>query len=80
MVPKEGGDYRSISLVKVLWKVVTSILNLCLTTSIAFHDVLHRFWECCVTGTASLESKLLQNHSHGVGVPVQDLSGPAKVV
>ena len=36
------------------------ILNLCRTTSIAFHDVLHRFREGRGTGNASLKENIIQ--------------------
>ena len=41
-------------------KVVAAILNCRLTASITFHDFLHVFRAGCVTGTAILEAKLLQ--------------------
>ena len=53
-------DYRGIGLMEVMWKVVVTILNLQLTASIAFHKFLHGFWAGGVTGTATLEAKLLQ--------------------
>ena len=42
-----------------MWKVVAKILNLRLTSSITFHNFLHRFWAGRGTGTANLEVKLL---------------------
>ena len=60
MIPKWVGDYHSIGLVKVMWKVVMVILNLRFTTSITFHRVLHGFRSGCGTGTTSLKAKLLQ--------------------
>ena len=44
-----------------MWKVVASILNRQLTTSITFHNLLHRFWEGRGTCTATLKAKLLQH-------------------
>ena len=44
MIPKWVGDYHSIGLVEVVWKVVMEIINRRFTTSIAFHHVLHVFW------------------------------------
>ena len=41
LIPKGKGDYRAISLVEVMWKVVAVILNCHFTSSITFHDVLH---------------------------------------
>ena len=60
LIPKGGGDFRSIGLVKLIWKTVTLTLNRRLTASIQFHDKIHRFRTGRVTGTTSLESKLLQ--------------------
>ena len=45
---------------EVMWKLVAAILNIRLTASITFHDLLHGFWAGCGTGTATLEAKLLQ--------------------
>ena len=42
-----------------MWKVVVEIINLRLTASITYHDLLHVFWAGCGTGTATLEAKLL---------------------
>ena len=58
--PEREGGLRGIGLVEVMWKVVAVILNLRLTSSITFHNVLHGFWASCGTGTATLEAKLLQ--------------------
>ena len=45
---------------EVIWKVVAAILNLRLAVSITYHNFLHGFREVCSTGTATLETKLLQ--------------------
>ena len=45
---------------EVIWKTMTSLLNHQLMVEIKFHDVLHGFWAGCGTGTAALETKLLQ--------------------
>ena len=37
LIPKGKGDYRGISLVEVMWKVVAVILNRRFTSSITFH-------------------------------------------
>ena len=63
LIPKGKGDYRDIGLVEVMWKVVAVILNRRLTSSIAFHDVLHRFRAGRGMGTATLEAKLLQQRA-----------------
>ena len=59
IIPKGGGDYHVISLVEVMWKAVTVIINFCLTNYITFHGVLHGFWASRGTGTTSLEVKLV---------------------
>ena len=43
-----------------MWKVVAAILNCRFTSSITYHDFLHGFRSGCITGTATLEAKLLQ--------------------
>ena len=60
LIPEGGGDYHGIDLVEVVRKVVTLIINRCFTTSISFHNFLHGFRTGCVTGTASLEAKMIQ--------------------
>ena len=60
LIPKGKKDYQGIGLVEVMWKVVATILNRHLTASITFHDFLHGFRAGRGTGTATLESKLLQ--------------------
>ena len=57
--PQGGWEYHGISLVGVMWKVVTVILNQQFTNCFAFQDVLHGFHKFCGTGTASLEAKLI---------------------
>ena len=61
MTPKGIQEYRGIDLVEVMWKVVAAILHRRITSSIAYHDFLHGFRLGRVTGTATLEAKLLQN-------------------
>ena len=43
-----------------MWKVMAAILNRRFTSSITYHDALHGFREGRVTGTATLEAKLIQ--------------------
>ena len=52
-----------ISLGEVLWKMVTSLLNLQLTTPIKLHNVLHGFRAGRGMGTSEIEAKLLQQIS-----------------
>ena len=60
MIPQGGADYYGIGLVEVLWKVVEVIINLLLTASITFHNVLYSLRAGFGTGTATLEVKMLQ--------------------
>ena len=60
LIPKGKKDYRVISLVEVMWKLVAAILNCQLTASITYHDFLHGFRAGRGTGTATLEANLLQ--------------------
>ena len=56
-------DFRGIGMMELLWKTVTSLLNLRLTTTIKLHDVLQGFQAVQGTGTASLKAKLIQQLS-----------------
>ena len=56
----DGRDFQVFGLLKVLWKTLTGILNLCFTSVIQFHDVFHCFWANRGTGTTTLEKKLIQ--------------------
>ena len=60
LITKGKGDYRGIGLVEVIWKVLAEILNQRLTSSITYHDFLHRFRAGCGTGTPTIKAKLLQ--------------------
>ena len=60
LIPKGGGYYRVIGLVKVIWKAVAVILNRQFTATITYHDFLHGLRSGGGTGTATLELKLLQ--------------------
>ena len=61
LIPKGVGNFQGIGIIAFLWKTVTGILNLFLTTAIQFHDTFQIFRAGRGTGTASLESKLLQH-------------------
>ena len=60
LIPKGKKDYRGISLVEVMWKLVAAILNRHFTASITYHDALHGFRAGRGMGTTTLEAKLLQ--------------------
>ena len=63
LIPKGKKDYRGISLVEVMWKVVAAILNRQLTAYITYHDFLHGFRAGRGTSTATLEAKMMQHLS-----------------
>ena len=60
LIPKDGGNYRGIGLVEVIWKAVAVILNRRFIAAITYHDFLYGFRAGCGTGTVILEVKLLQ--------------------
>jgi hypothetical protein len=63
LIPKGGGDYRGISLLEPIWKVIKRVMDKQLE-AIVLHDSLHG---CCNgrgTGTAVIEAKLTQQLAH----------------
>ena len=60
LIPKGGGDYRSIGLMEVIWKAVAVIINRCFTAAITYHNFLHGFRAGHRTGTITLDLNLLQ--------------------
>ena len=52
--------YRGIGLLKIIWKVIESIINQRIATKVVFHDSLHGFIVKKGTGTACIEAKILQ--------------------
>ena len=59
LLPKEKDKYRVIVFVEVIWKMITTIINNRLRTSISLHDHLHRSRQGRGTETAMLEAKLV---------------------
>ena len=57
---KEGGNYRGIVLVEVVWKAVTVILNFHFSACITYHGYLHGFLSGRGKGTTALEVNILQ--------------------
>ena len=55
-----GKNIRGIGLVEVLWKAISRIFNLRISSSIHFHDSLRVFRAVRGTGTSTLEAELLQ--------------------
>jgi len=63
LIPKGGGDYRGISLLEPMWKVIERVIDKWLE-AIALHNSLHG---CCNrrgTGTVVIEAKLWQQLAH----------------
>ena len=63
LIPKIGGDYRGISLLKPIWKVVKQVMDHRLEV-IALHDSLHNCRNWQGTGTAVIKAKLAQQLAH----------------
>jgi hypothetical protein len=63
LIPKGGGDYRGISLLKPIWKVIELVMDHQLEV-IALHDSLHGCRNRQKTGTAVIETKQPQQLSH----------------
>ena len=61
LITKGRGDFRGITLIQVLCKAAARILTIRITAETPFHDTLHRFQAVQVTGTAALDTKLLQH-------------------
>ena len=70
LLPKASGGYRGIGLLEVIWKVLSSIIDVRLKTAISFHDALHGFRAKRGTGTAIFEAKLFQQLASIQQVPV----------
>ena len=60
LIPKGNRDLCGIGLVEVIWKTAAGILSCCLTPAVHFHDNLQGLHTIRGTGTAYLESKMLQ--------------------
>ena len=58
LIPKSGGRYRGIGLVKVFWKVFALIVNNRLRSTIILHDALHSFIRVRGTGTVIMDAKI----------------------
>ena len=55
---KGRGEYRGIGLVEVVWKVLATVVNCRLKSTVTLHNALHGFRAGSVTGTATLETNL----------------------
>ena len=60
LIPKGNGGFRGNGILEVLWKALLRVINRRIRAAVKFHGVLHGFWVGWGMGTASLETKLLQ--------------------
>ncbi len=63
LIPKGGGDYRGIGLLKPIWKVLEQVMDRRLD-AIKLHDCLHGCRADRGTGTGVIEAKLAQQLSY----------------
>ena len=73
LLPKGGGQFRGIGLLESLWKVITSIMNRRMASTIELHDALHGFRAGRGTGTATIEAKLLQQWAMLTEIPLHGI-------
>ena len=59
LIPKGDREFWGIGIVKVLWKVLSGVVNRQIRAVVNFHGVLHGFWEGLRTGTSSLKANPL---------------------
>lgn len=69
LLPKQGGGVRGISLIEVIWKIISSIIRGRINGNVHFHDSLHGCIPQWETGTAIIEAKLFQQLAHISGAP-----------
>ena len=60
LLPKGNIDYMGIGLIEVLCHKMSGVINICIGSSITYHDVLHGSRAGRGTGTASIEDNLIQ--------------------
>ena len=63
LLPKGGGEFCGIGLVKLIRKALSGVLNCLIGAVVDFHGMLHRFRAGRGTGAASLSSSLLQKRT-----------------
>ena len=59
LIPKGNREFRGIGILGVIWKEVSGVLHFQIGVAVNFHNTLHGFRAVIVTGTASLEVKIL---------------------
>ena len=60
ILPNGGGGFRGGFIVKFPWKELSGVFNQWIGAAVNFHCVLHGFREFRGAGTASFESRMLQ--------------------
>ena len=65
LLPKGKGEYRGISLVEVIWKMISTIINIRLRMFILIHDSLHGSRQGRRADMVTVEDKLSQ-HPFGI--------------
>ena len=59
LIPKDGGDYRGIGLLELIWKIIEQVMDRRLN-AIPIHESLHGCRDGRGTRTAVIEAKLAQ--------------------
>ena len=59
LIPKCETKFCGISILEIIWKLVSNIINTSSIDNIKFHDSLHGFRRYRGTGTVILEAKIL---------------------
>ena len=73
LIPKSGGGHQGIGLLEVIWKLISSIIDARIKSSVDFHDSLHGFRAGRGTSTAIIEAKLLQQLAAIEQVPLYEI-------
>ena len=60
LIPKENREFDGISILEVMCKSVSGVVNCCIEAAVYFHNTLHNFRGGRVTETASLEVNFIQ--------------------
>lgn len=60
LIPKGDGGHRGIGLLESVWKLISSIIDARIKSTVRFHDSIHGFRAHRGTSTAIIEAKLAQ--------------------
>ena len=65
LIPKDGGGYRGIRLLELIWKIIVEHVMDRQLNVIEIHESLHGCWDSRVTGTAVIiKAKMAQQLAH----------------